>query len=206
MDVGGLTVIKKGGRGKHPPPEIHARKGSMIFRPQFTEKYVIELMIDEKRKDDAIKTIQENSEKGKIFVSPITETIDIATGKINLKQNGSSKVTYHDSCYLGRYNEIYEAPRKNLKSINSINLVEMNRKKDRGFCCGAGGGRMFLEDEEGGRINEERTREALETGADTIASACPFCMTMMTDGVKHYEKTDEVKVKDIAEIILENSN
>jgi Fe-S oxidoreductase len=123
-----------------------------------------------------------------------------------LNQNGKSNVTFHDSCYLGRYNNIYEAPRKSLNSINGINFVEMNRKKDRGFCCGAGGGRMFLEDEEGGRINEERTKEALETGANIIASACPFCMTMMTDGVKHYEKTDEVKVKDIAEIILENSN
>ncbi|MGB5528952.1 MAG: heterodisulfide reductase-related iron-sulfur binding cluster [Ignavibacteriaceae bacterium] len=137
-----------------------------------------------------------------------SELIDkmIAAGKITLKQNGKSKVTYHDSCYLGRYNEVYEAPRKNLASIDGINLVEMNRKKDKGFCCGAGGGRMFLEDEEGGRINEERTREALETGADTIASACPFCMTMLTDGVKHYEKTEEVRVKDIAEIVLDRSN
>ncbi|MCK7524464.1 MAG: (Fe-S)-binding protein [Ignavibacteriales bacterium] len=82
----------------------------------------------------------------------------------------------------------------------------MERSKSKGFCCGAGGGRMFLEDEEGGRINEERTKEALSTKADTIASACPFCMTMMTDGVKHFEKTEEVAVKDIAEIILENIN
>ncbi|MCW8811226.1 MAG: heterodisulfide reductase-related iron-sulfur binding cluster [Ignavibacteriaceae bacterium] len=135
-----------------------------------------------------------------------TELIDelISTGKISLKQNGKSTITYHDSCYLGRYNEVYDAPRKSLGGIKNANFVEMNRKKDRGFCCGAGGGRMFLEDEEGGRINEERTREALETGADTIASACPFCMTMMTDGVKHYDKSEEVKVKDIAEIILEN--
>jgi len=135
-----------------------------------------------------------------------TELIDqiISSGKVALKQNGKSKLTYHDSCYLGRYNDIYKAPRKNLESIKGVNLVEMKRKKDRGFCCGAGGGRMFLEDEEGGRINEERTKEALETGADTIASACPFCMTMMTDGIKYYEKTEEVKVKDIAEIVLEN--
>ena len=71
----------------------------------------------------------------------------------------------------------------------------MERNKSKGFCCGAGGGRMFLEDEEGGRINEERTKEALGTNADTIASACPFCMTMMTDGVKHFEKTEEVASK-----------
>jgi Fe-S oxidoreductase len=93
-----------------------------------------------------------------------------------------------------------------LKKINSFNYVEMPRNKSKGFCCGAGGGRMFLEDEEGSKINNERTKEALETGADNIASACPFCMTMLTDGVKHFEKFEEVKVKDIAEIVLEYSN
>ena len=137
-----------------------------------------------------------------------TELIDemISSGKLSLKQDGKYEVTYHDSCYLGRYNDVYDAPRKSLDAVEGINLHEMKRSKDKGFCCGAGGGRMFLEDDEGGRINEERTKEALATGADTIASACPFCMTMMTDGVKHFEKTEEVKVKDIAEIILENSN
>ena len=136
-----------------------------------------------------------------------TELIDhmISSGKLSLKENGKSKVTYHDSCYLGRYNNVYEAPRKSL-SRSGINIIEMARSKDRGFCCGAGGGRMFLEDDEGGRINEERTKEALATGAETIASACPFCMTMMNDGVKHFEKSEEVNVKDIAEIILESSN
>ena len=81
----------------------------------------------------------------------------------------------------------------------------MERSKDKGFCCGAGGGRMFLEETTGTRINEDRTKEALETGADTIASACPFCMTMMTDGIKSFEKSEEVSVKDIAELVLENS-
>lgn len=135
----------------------------------------------------------------------ISELID--EGKITL--NGSketNRITYHDSCYLGRYNGVYNPPRASLSKISSVELVEMNRSKSRGYCCGAGGGRMFLEDEEGGRINEERTREALQTNASTIASACPFCMTMMTDGVKHFEKTESVTVKDIAEIILENSN
>jgi len=117
-----------------------------------------------------------------------------------------SRVTYHDSCYLGRYNGIYEAPRNTLQNFESIDLVEMKRSKSRGFCCGAGGGRMFLEDEEGGRINIERTTEALQTNPDTIASACPFCMTMLTDGVKHLEKTEVVSVKDIAELVLENIN
>lgn len=129
----------------------------------------------------------------------------IAKGKIQIKEETENhKVTYHDSCYLGRYNNIYDAPRNSLSKVAGLDIVEMKRNKSKGFCCGAGGGRMFLEDDEGGRINEERTREALETKADTIASACPFCMTMMTDGVKHFEKTDEVAVKDIAEIILEN--
>lgn len=130
----------------------------------------------------------------------------IKQGKLKLRENTQKKeITYHDSCYLGRYNEIYDAPRNIISAANS-QLIEMNRSKSRGFCCGAGGGRMFLEDEEGGRINEERTREALKTGAETIASACPFCMTMLTDGVKHFEKQEEVAVKDIAEIILENIN
>lgn len=127
------------------------------------------------------------------------------SGKIKVKENGTSiKTTFHDSCYLGRYNNIYEAPRDPLKKVNGLELVEMERSKDRGFCCGAGGGRMFLEENEGTRINVERTREALETKADVIASACPFCMTMISDGVKSFDKTDDVQVKDIAEIIFEN--
>ncbi|PIS45272.1 MAG: Fe-S oxidoreductase [Ignavibacteria bacterium CG08_land_8_20_14_0_20_37_9] len=131
----------------------------------------------------------------------------LSSGKIQLKDatTKTRKVTYHDSCYLGRYNGVYEEPRTSLAKINGLELVEMKRNKSRGFCCGAGGGRMFLEDVEGGRINEERTREAIATDADTIASACPFCMTMLTDGVKAHDKTEEVRVKDIAEIVLENS-
>ena len=146
---------------------------------------------------------------GNFEVKHHTEFIEdlISGGKIHLKKESEKhKVTYHDSCYLGRYNEVYDAPRNSLTKVAGLDLVEMERYKSRGFCCGAGGGRMFLEDEEGGRINEERAKEALNTESDTIASACPFCMTMMTDGVKHFEKSDEVAVKDIAEIILENIN
>jgi Fe-S oxidoreductase/nitrate reductase gamma subunit len=137
-----------------------------------------------------------------------SELIDelIESGKIELIDNGEkNKVTYHDSCYLGRYNDIYDEPRNQLSKINGVELIEMQRSKDKGFCCGAGGGRMFLEETTGTRINEDRTKEALETGADTIASACPFCMTMMTDGVKTFEKSEEVSVKDIAELVFENS-
>ncbi len=147
---------------------------------------------------------------GNFEVMHHTQMIDelLSKNKIKLKDTSETKkinVTYHDSCYLGRYNDVYEPPRESLTKVDSLNLIEMDRNKSKGFCCGAGGGRMFLEDEEGGKINVERTREALETNAETIASACPFCMTMMTDGVKHFEKTDEVAVKDIAEIIFENS-
>lgn len=135
-----------------------------------------------------------------------TEYIDklIAEKKLVPKKEINEKVTYHDSCYLGRYNNVYNEPRKSLESISGLNLVEMARSKDKGFCCGAGGGRMFLEETEGKRVNIERTEEAINTGAKTIASACPFCMTMLTDGIKAKEKSEEVKVKDVAELVLES--
>jgi Fe-S oxidoreductase len=109
-------------------------------------------------------------------------------------------VAYHDSCYLGRYNDVYDAPRETLKrSLPVINLVEPPRTKDRGLCCGAGGGRMFMEERVGKRINVERTEELLATGAETIAVACPFCMTMISDGVKAVQS--DVPVLDIAEVV-----
>lgn len=128
----------------------------------------------------------------------------INEGKIVLKEGGEfkgKKISFHDSCYLGRANNIYEAPREILQALDA-DLVEMKRCRSNGLCCGAGGAQMFKEDEPGNtRINFERTEEALETGAKIIASACPFCNTMMTDGVKNKEKEDEVKVMDIAEIV-----
>ncbi len=130
----------------------------------------------------------------------------INDGKIKLKEGGSfkgKKITYHDSCYIGRANNIYEAPREVLVSLDA-DLVEMKRCRTTGLCCGAGGAQMFKEPEHGKKdINIERTEEALATGATTIAVACPFCMTMMNDGVKNKEKESEVKVKDIAELIAE---
>jgi len=135
-----------------------------------------------------------------------TELIELLVkeGKITLKESEKKSLTYHDSCYLGRYNEIYDSPRTTLKSINGIELKEMNRSRDKGFCCGAGGGRMFLEEKEGKRINIERTEEALSLNVDTIATACPFCMTMLTDGVKSKDVIDKVQVKDIAEIVADS--
>ena len=128
----------------------------------------------------------------------------IDTGQIKLKEGGSfkgKKITYHDSCYLGRANTIYEAPRKVLEAFDA-ELVEMKRCKTKGLCCGAGGAQMFKEEEKGTtRINFERTKEAIDTGAEIIASACPFCNTMLTDGVKNSEKEDSVNVMDIAELV-----
>ena len=125
-------------------------------------------------------------------------------GRIRLKEGGPFKgkrITYHDSCYLGRANHIYEAPRKVLEALDA-ELVEMRRCRSKGLCCGAGGAQMFKEEEKGStRVNFERSEEALSTGAAVIAAACPFCNTMLTDGVKHEEKEEAVKVLDIAELI-----
>ncbi|HEY8688851.1 MAG TPA: (Fe-S)-binding protein [Chitinophagaceae bacterium] len=128
----------------------------------------------------------------------------IDDGKIRMNEDGSfkgKKITYHDSCYLGRANNIYDAPRKVLEALD-VELVEMKRCRSNGLCCGAGGAQMFKEEEKGDtRISTERTKEAIETGASIIASNCPFCMTMLSDGVKTNEKENEVKVLDIAEMI-----
>ena len=128
----------------------------------------------------------------------------INEGKIKMKEDGEFKdkrITYHDSCYLGRANNIYEAPRKVLEILDA-ELVEMKRCRSNGLCCGAGGAQMFKEDEPGDkRINIERTDEALSLQPNVIAAACPFCNTMLTDGVKNREKEDEVKVLDVAELI-----
>ncbi len=130
----------------------------------------------------------------------------INEGKVKMKEGGSfkgKKITYHDSCFLGRGNNIYEAPREVLRALDA-DLVEMKRCRTTGLCCGAGGAQMFKEPEKGKKdINIERTEEALLTGATTIAVACPFCMTMISDGVKNKEKESEVKVKDLAELIAE---
>lgn len=113
------------------------------------------------------------------------------------------KVTYHDSCYLGRANGIYEAPRSLLEKLDA-ELIEMKRCRTNGLCCGAGGAQMFKEAENGNKeVNIERTEDVLETKASVVASACPFCMTMLRDGVKHAEKEADIQVLDIAELIAQ---
>ncbi|MEQ8360943.1 MAG: (Fe-S)-binding protein [Cytophagales bacterium] len=128
----------------------------------------------------------------------------IKDGKLKIAEGGQfkgKKITFHDSCYLGRANGVYEAPREVIEALDA-DLVEMKRCKTKGLCCGAGGAQMFKDAEAGNKeINIERTEEALETGAEVIAAACPFCMTMMSDGVKNKEKEKTVKVLDLAELI-----
>jgi heterodisulfide reductase subunit D len=128
----------------------------------------------------------------------------IDEGKIKLKEGGifkGKRITFHDSCYLGRANNIYEAPRKVLEALDA-ELVEMKRCRTNGLCCGAGGAQMFKEEEKGSsRVNWERTDEAIATGASVIAASCPFCNTMMTDGIKTKEKEESIQVLDVAEMI-----
>jgi len=127
----------------------------------------------------------------------------IDSGKIKI-EGGSfkgKKITFHDPCYLGRGNDVYEAPREVLLNLDA-KLVEMKHSKAKGLCCGAGGGQMFKEAEKGKEdVNVKRTKEALELNPDIIAVGCPFCNTMMTDGVKHFDKEQSVKVMDVAELI-----
>lgn len=128
----------------------------------------------------------------------------INTGKIQLKGGGAFKgkrITYHDSCYLGRANNIYEAPRQVLEALD-VALVEMKRSRKNGLCCGAGGAQMFKDAEKGNKeINIERIEEALSTQPEAIAANCPFCLTMLSDGVKNKEKEDQIKVYDLAELV-----
>jgi Fe-S oxidoreductase len=129
----------------------------------------------------------------------------IKQGKLKITDKMTKKLNtvYHDSCYLGRYNNIYNEPRQILQSIPKINLFEIKRNKDKGFCCGAGGGQMFMEESKGKRVNLERTAELIKISPDLVALNCPFCMTMISDGLKAMD-SEFVQVKDIAEILLES--
>lgn len=133
----------------------------------------------------------------------LQQLIDAGKLKIEGGSFKGKKITYHDPCYLGRANDIYEAPRRVIMRLDSL-MMEMKRSRANGLCCGAGGAQMFKEPEKGDKdINMERAEEALELQPDYIAVSCPFCMTMLSDGVKLNNKENEVAVKDIAEMIAE---
>ena len=128
----------------------------------------------------------------------------VKAGKLVPGSDYSGKVTYHDPCYLGRHNRIINEPRTVLSAIPGVEQIEMKRCKERGFCCGAGGARMWLEENIGKRINMERTEEALGTGADVVSTACPYCMIMLDDAVRAFAKEDEVRVLDLSQLVEES--
>ncbi|MGZ3602554.1 MAG: (Fe-S)-binding protein [Ktedonobacterales bacterium] len=133
-----------------------------------------------------------------------TEFIDrlISTGQLKLPAGfDKRKLTYHDPCFIGRWNDVYDEPRRVLNVINSDGVTEMRRNRNRSFCCGGGGGRVWMEEKIGKRINNTRVEEALSTGADAMAAACPFCITMFEDGIKAVQAQDNFAVEDIAEIL-----
>lgn len=142
---------------------------------------------------------------GKYEVVHHTQLVQELINQGKLKVNGGSfkgkKIVYHDPCYLGRANDVYEAPREVIQKLD-VELAEMNRSRAKGLCCGAGGAQMFKEAEKGNKeVSTERAEEALALNPDVIAVGCPFCNTMMTDGVKHFNKEDKTKVLDVAELI-----
>lgn len=125
----------------------------------------------------------------------------IKEGRLVPKNEVNETITFHDSCYLGRYNEVYDPPREILKSIPGVTLVEMERSRETGMCCGAGGGLMWMEEDTGTRVNVARTEQAIATKSSTISSGCPYCLTMLSDGTKAMEMEGDIKTMDIAEIL-----
>ncbi|QKS72798.1 (Fe-S)-binding protein [Paenalkalicoccus suaedae] len=125
----------------------------------------------------------------------------IQEGRIKPTNEVNETIVYHDSCYLGRYNDVYDPPREILKSVPGVTLVEMERNRENGMCCGAGGGMMWMEEDTGTRVNVARTEQALATSSSMISSACPYCLTMLSDGTKAKEVEEDVKTMDIAEIV-----
>ena len=123
--------------------------------------------------------------------------------KLILKPEGEKKITFHDPCYLGRYNDEYEAPRALLQASSQPPLLEMERSRSRGMCCGAGGGHFWMDLKIGERVNSLRVNQAAETGAERICTACPFCMQMMEDGVKLTNREEKLDVRDVAEVMVE---
>jgi Fe-S oxidoreductase len=128
----------------------------------------------------------------------------LADEKITLPEGfDQRKLTYHDPCYIGRYNDVYDEPRRVLTVLNSNGVTEMHRNRNKSFCCGGGGGRAWMEEKIGKRINQTRVNEALETGAEVLAAACPFCITMFDDGIKGVEAEEKMQIEDISEIVAQ---
>lgn len=125
----------------------------------------------------------------------------VQAGKLKPTVEVNETITFHDSCYLGRYNEVYDPPREILKSIPGVKLVEMERNRESGMCCGAGGGLMWSEETVGTRINVARTEQALAVNPSVISSGCPYCLTMMSDGTKAMEVDETVSTYDVAELL-----
>ncbi|MCA9706529.1 MAG: (Fe-S)-binding protein [Myxococcales bacterium] len=123
------------------------------------------------------------------------------SGKLRVEAPLGKRLTYHDSCYLGRWNSVYDEPRRALAAATGQAVVELGRSRRHGFCCGAGGARMWMEEEPHKRVNVDRAREVVEAGVEAVAVGCPFCKTMITDGVKHFDKDEEIEVLDIAEVV-----
>ena len=127
----------------------------------------------------------------------------LANEKIKLPKGfDQRKLTYHDPCYIGRYNDVYEEPRRVLSVLNTNDVTEMRRNRNKSFCCGGGGGRAWMEEKIGKRVNQARVSEALDTGAEVLAAACPFCITMFDDGIKGVEAEDKMQIEDISEIVV----
>ena len=136
-----------------------------------------------------------------------TQLIDhlIKAGKLEVGGSPAERVTYHDSCYLGRWNKEFDAPRAVINALAPPGgLTELTRNKRHGFCCGAGGGRMFMEESLGTRINHNRIAEAAATGAAEVCTACPFCLTMLGDAIKETDRSEQLRARDIAEVLLDN--
>jgi Fe-S oxidoreductase len=127
----------------------------------------------------------------------------LQAGRLQPAQRDNERITYHDACNLGRYNDIYDEPRRVLAGVTRGSLVEMKMNRSKGFCCGGGGGRAWLEEHEGRRVNQLRVEQAMEVKPDILASACPFCLTMFEDGVKAKEVGGTIKTRDIAELLAD---
>jgi Fe-S oxidoreductase len=122
-------------------------------------------------------------------------------GKLKVSGSNGGLITYHDACYLGRYNDIYQPPRQILNNLPDTRIVEMEQNRARSFCCGGGGGRMWLEENIGKRISEMRLEQAIKTKAETVATACPYCLQMFEDAAKVKGVEESLKVRDIAELV-----